>query len=119
MDITRETLKLDDEGQFGAATSLSNRHRLRLRTVGQMLNMSEYAWATNSYLRHVIFAAEDRVGSGGATVLGNGLAPAIVRIGRKVLIDLDEFDRWVEGHRMDGGKVPVRDVVSTTHVTGD
>ena len=74
----------------------------RLSTVAQMLKMPEYAWATNSYLRHVIFEAEDRLGSGGVSVRGNGLAPAIVRIGRKVLIDLDEFDRWVEGHRMVG-----------------
>ncbi len=79
---------------------LSEGQKTRLRTVAQMLNMTEYAWATNSYLRHVIFEAEERLGSGGAKVAGNGLAPAIVRLGRKVLIDLDEFDLWIEQHRM-------------------
>ncbi len=39
------------------------------------------------------------LGSGGAIVPGNGLASAIVRIGRKVLIDLNAFDVWVESHR--------------------
>jgi hypothetical protein len=30
---------------------------------------------------------------------GNGLASAIIRIGRRVLIDLDRFDAWIEAQR--------------------
>lgn len=76
------------------------RTKRNLATVKQMLAQPKYSWATNSFVRHVIFNAEDRVGSGGALVPGNGLAPAIFRIGRKVLIDLDVFDQWIERHRM-------------------
>ncbi|MBY6066221.1 hypothetical protein KUW17_05670 [Leisingera aquaemixtae] len=65
-----------------------------------MLTLKKYGWATESFLRHAIFQAEDRLGTGGAVVPGNGLAPAILRIGRKILIDLDEFDNWVEQQRM-------------------
>jgi len=72
----------------------------RLFTVQQMLGLEKYAWASNSFLRHAIYQADDRAASNGDIVPGNGLAPAIVRLGRKVLIDTDEFDRWVEGHRM-------------------
>lgn len=31
----------------------------------------------------------------------NGLAKAIIRIGRKVLIDVDAFTAWLETHRSD------------------
>ncbi|MDU8927668.1 hypothetical protein RXV86_09755 [Alisedimentitalea sp. MJ-SS2] len=72
----------------------------RLRTVKQMLVMKKYAWASHSFLRHAIYKADDRTASNGDILPGNGLATAIVRLGRKVLIDTDEFDRWVEDHRM-------------------
>ena len=71
----------------------------RLATVREIPTLPGYEWATQSFLRHAIFNAEDRVGSGGAIVSGNGLSSAIIRIGRKVLIDLDTFDAWVESHR--------------------
>ena len=29
----------------------------------------------------------------------NGLEPAIVRLGRRVLIDYSQFNRWIEGNR--------------------
>ncbi|MFY0308506.1 hypothetical protein ACFMBG_01245 [Leisingera sp. D0M16] len=52
----------------------------KLVTVKQMLTLKKYGWATESFLRHAIFQAEDRLGTGGAVVPGNGLAPAILRI---------------------------------------
>ena len=33
-------------------------------------------------------------------IAGNGFASAIIRIGRKILIDLDQLDAWVEVHRL-------------------
>ncbi len=80
----------------------------RLMSVAQILMDENYIWTTNSYLRHVIFNAEDRYGSGGTTIAGNGFAPAIIRIGRKILIDMDQFDLWVEQHRME----PVREEIT-------
>lgn len=72
----------------------------RLGTVKKMVADPAYSWATESFLRHSIFNADPKQGSNGFQIPGNGLAPAIIRIGRKILIDLDEFDRWVEAHRM-------------------
>ena len=72
----------------------------RLKSIKQILRDPAYSWVTHSYIRHAVFRAEDQSGSGGVRVAGNGLAPAIIRINRKILIDLDEFDQWVERHRM-------------------
>ncbi|MEM6550234.1 MAG: hypothetical protein AAF713_21200 [Pseudomonadota bacterium] len=74
----------------------------RLASVKDVQKLTGYQWATERYLRHLIFNAEDRYGSRGTIVPGNGLAPAIIRIGRKVLIDLDAFDAWIDGQRSEG-----------------
>ncbi len=50
----------------------------RLATVREIPTMSGYQWATPSLLRHAIFNAEDRVGSGGTIIPGNGLSGAII-----------------------------------------
>lgn len=62
-----------------------------LRTVKQMVRSGPW---TESALRGLIYAAED-----------NGLATAIVRVGRRVLIDKRRFEEWLEEQR--GGN-PVR-----------
>jgi hypothetical protein len=36
----------------------------------------------------------------------NGLAPALVRLGKRVLIDRDAFERWVYSHRQDADAGP-------------
>ncbi|MDO6481906.1 hypothetical protein [Shimia thalassica] len=77
----------------------------RLATVAQILELPEYSWASNSYIRSLIYNAEERFGSGGTRLPGNGFAPAVIRIGGKVLIDLDEFDAFVERHRMEPKRV--------------
>ena len=59
---------------------------------------------SESAIRHLIFGAEDRIASDGTVIRGNGLAPAILRIGRRVLIDLEAFDCWLETHRVCGSK---------------
>ena len=71
----------------------------RCARVSDIPNLLGYEWVTESFLRHAIFNAKDRVGSAGTELSGNGLGPAIVRIGRKILIDLDRFDAWIESHR--------------------
>lgn len=77
----------------------------RLATVAQILELPEYSWATSSYLRSLIYNADERFGSGGTRLSGNGFAPAVIRIGGKILIDLDEFDAFVERHRMEPKRV--------------
>ena len=36
----------------------------------------------------------------------NGLAPALVRLGKRVLIDRDAFERWVYSHRQSADVAP-------------
>lgn len=54
------------------------------------------AW-TQSALRNLILNSEPRVNSRGDQVAGNGLAEAgaIVRLGRRVLIDEEKFFAWI------------------------
>ena len=54
------------------------------------------AW-TQSALRNLILNSADRVNSRGERIPGNGLAEggAIVRVGRRVLIDEGAFFQWV------------------------
>ena len=54
-------------------------------------------------LRALIFRSAERGSSRGA-IKGNGLGSAIVRIGRKVLIDETKFLAWVEMQTKKEGK---------------
>ena len=58
------------------------------------------AW-TQSALRNLILNSADSVNSRGERIPGNGLAGAgaIVRIGRRVLIDEQAFFRWIADPR--------------------
>lgn len=54
------------------------------------------AWSEPS-LRNLVLNAEDRLNSRGERIPGNGLAEmgAIVRVGRRVLLDEQAFFRWI------------------------
>lgn len=81
-------------------TDLSTqREGMHLITVKALPSSPGYEWLSESALRHLIFNAQKRVNSKGELIAGNGLDVAIIRIGRKVLIDLDAFDAWVESKR--------------------
>ena len=64
-----------------------------LHTVPQFAEKNR-AW-TQAAMRALILNAEDRVNSRGERIAGNGLASAIVRVGRKVLIDEQAFFAWI------------------------
>lgn len=53
---------------------------------------------TELALRNIIFKASPRLAANGSTIPGNGLieSGALIRIGRKVLIDEDKFFAWVD-----------------------
>lgn len=53
-----------------------------------------YPAFTVSAIRSLIFYASERKSSQGV-IPGNGLAPAIIRIGRKVIINENRFIEWV------------------------
>lgn len=71
-----------------------------LLTVRQFSNKHE-AFPQGS-LRNLIFLAESRKTSKG-TIECNGLNVALVRIGRKVLIDEEKFFQWIDEQQ--GGKL--------------
>ena len=69
----------------------------------QLSKLSQYEGTfSKSAIRHLIFNAKDRVVSDGTIIPGNGLAPAILRVGRRVLIDIPAFEAWLNRHRMTG-----------------
>jgi hypothetical protein len=54
---------------------------------------------TESAIRANVFKAEDRLNSRGERIAGNGLAAhgAIIRRGRKVLLDVNRYGNWLAG----------------------
>ncbi len=71
----------------------------RLATVCKAAEVFANAGETKAAIRANIFKASDRFNSRGEKIPGNGLAAAgaIVRRGRKVLIDLDRYGAWLAG----------------------
>ena len=57
-----------------------------LRSVAQIVE--EFPAFDERFIRRLIFHASK-----------NGLAPAIVHVGRRVFIDRDQFDEWLEARR--------------------
>jgi hypothetical protein len=97
--LTKE-IELQEQRSCAAESAPAVNHpRRRLATVAQASN--EYPAFSQAALRDLIFKSEDRFNSRGDRIPGNGLgeAGAIVRIGRKVLIDLDAFDAWIDSHK--------------------
>lgn len=70
--------------------------RRRVATVAQLA--ATYPVFSQAAIRDLIFKAADRFNSKGDRIPGNGLAEAgaILRVGRKVLIDLDAFESWLD-----------------------
>ncbi len=69
----------------------------RLSTVKNLPSQFPLANLTEAAIHAHIFRAQDRVDSKGRRIPGNGLAAtgAIIRRGRKVLIDVDKFAQWL------------------------
>ena len=73
------------------------------RTLSTVRQFSEKHPAfSQGAIRNLIFLAEDRKTSKG-TIPGNGLSVALVRIGRKLLIDEARFFEWID-QQQKGGK---------------
>lgn len=78
---------------------MENTSKTVLKTVEQFSN--DNPCFTPSALRNLIFKADERHASDGK-IKGNGLieAGAILRIGRKVLIDENQFYSWVQSQNV-------------------
>jgi len=70
-------------------------------TASQIVKSGKYPWLTEGALRHLIFQSKSALRADGQRTSGNGLARAIVRVGRKVLIDINEFDDWIQSGRQE------------------
>lgn len=70
--------------------------RRRIATVAQVADL--YPVFSQAALRDLIFKCADRQNSRGDRIAGNGLAEAgaILRVGRKVMFDLDRFEAWLD-----------------------
>ena len=73
--------------------------RRRLGTVKQL--HAELGGALSEpAIRDHVYRAEERNLNNGRNLPANGLAPAIIKIGSKVLIDFDLYFAWLEAHRL-------------------
>lgn len=70
--------------------------RRRYLTIPETSNVRPF---TVPSLRDIRFKSRDRINSRGDVIPGNGSAAAWITIGRKVLLDLDAFDKWIDAHR--------------------
>ena len=70
-----------------------------LATVENAAKHFANAGQTPGAIRCNVFKAEDRLNSRGEKIPGNGLAAhgAIIRRGRRVLIDLNRYGAWLAG----------------------
>jgi len=82
-----------------AATPIAGATSPRFATIEQAAKVRPAF--TPAALRDLKFRAFPRKNSRGELISGNGTGAAGVwlQVGRKVLIDLDAFDRWIESHR--------------------
>lgn len=71
----------------------------RLSTVKNLPSFFPAAKITVPAVHGQIFKSQDRFDSKGRKISGNGLAAsgAIIRRGRKVLIDVDRYGAWLSG----------------------
>ena len=68
-------------------------------TVDVLASIYSEAGKTPAAIRSDIFKAKDRLNSRGDRIAGNGLAAhgAIIRRGRKVLLDVHRYGNWLAG----------------------
>lgn len=71
----------------------------KLATIEVAAKFFADAGQTPGAIRNNIFKSEDRKNSRGEKIRGNGLAAyrAIIRRGRRVLVDLDRYGAWLSG----------------------
>lgn len=72
--------------------------RTRIVPLAQVPTASGYTWLSLSTLRQWVFYAQDRYSADGNKIPGNGFDICILRVGRRVLIDLEKFQEWLLSH---------------------
>lgn len=82
--------------------SSKNQKVRTLYKVKEVPGLPEFAWLTESKLRHLIYQSQSRLDSDGKVTPGNGMVElgVIKRIGTKsILIDVEKLQAWVNGER--------------------
>lgn len=93
-------MNTDKLAQAAQASHPDSQNRPRLLLTVRQFSETHPAFSQGA-IRNLIFLAKSRKTSKG-TIHGNGLDVALVRIGRKVLIDEVRFFEWVDDQQ--GGK---------------
>ena len=83
--------------QANKAANPNSSHQARALSTVRQFSEKHPAFSQGS-LRNLIFLADERHTSKGK-IPGNGLDMALVRIGRKLLIDETKFFDWVEAQQ--------------------
>ncbi len=85
--------------QQAFSSQLVAAHNPQLSTVKNLPSQFPLLDLTPAAIQGHIFKAQDRFDSKGRKIAGNGLAAtgAIIRRGRKVLIDVDKYAAWLAG----------------------
>ena len=96
MDAIKSAVLAESKAPFTATPWLA--------TVPVLASIYADAGVTPGGVRMDVFKADDRLNSRGEKIKGNGLAEygAIIRRGRKVLIDVHRYGAWL------GGRSPVQ-----------
>ena len=89
-------------GKLGEPTMQNQINAATIPVLSTVKNLPEFFPAlglTHAAIQGQIFKADDRINSRGETIPGNGLAAtgAIIRRGRKVLIDVQKYGAWLSG----------------------
>ena len=82
-------------------TSLTPVAQRTVFPVNEFAKLPEFDCFTDSIMRHLIFNSRPRYSASGDVIPGNGLveAGAIIRVGRRVLIDAPRFREWLMSKR--------------------
>ena len=93
MEHSKETINANPQA--------SNTQPRNLFTPDEFPLLPEFSYLTKSSIRHLIFKSRPRYSASGEVVHGNGLveAGAIIKMGRRVLIDATKFREWALSQR--------------------
>lgn len=79
--------------------TITKKDTRKLYHVKEVPALPEFAWLTESTLRHMIFHSRERKLSNGTVIKGNGMLEAGVikhPYGNRILIDVENFRQWLE-----------------------
>ncbi|GJL85433.1 MAG: hypothetical protein DHS20C02_12080 [Micavibrio sp.] len=99
--VAPSTNPCETPGQSQAEGFASSRKMQNIVRVPKVCKQSGFEDFTPPTMRHLIFNAEPRIAANGDVIPGNGLKEAgvILRIGKRVYIDLERFAEWILNHR--------------------